>query len=275
MTDEVSPSEKLRDFLSEYFRENERLVIANPSTHLRDNIQNFAKQKGLEVPSLNYDDVTSALWNMALERIIRPVFDERYGSFPELVSFRRTEYGARLLEGVPIDRPNQYLDYLKSQVSDIDSRIVVYLQESLQAYNLGLYFSSSVMLGVASEALFEILIDAYINAIQSSTEQTKFSNKVSGRGISQQYDEFKKKLPDLVGKNGITGRDDHSTRRLREEFKHAMEITFDLIRSYRDYAAHPRDGVVPRHIIKGNLDAFPLFCQRMYEVIEWLQLNKI
>ena len=99
---------------------------------------------------------------------------------------------------------------------------------------------------------------------------------VANSGISQQYDKFvKKKLSDLTGTSGITAADSSSTKRLRKNFEHAIKVTFDCIRSYRDYAAHPRDSVVPRHIIKGHLEAFPLFCQRVYEAIEWLHKNKI
>jgi len=136
-------------------------------------------------------------------------------------------------------------------------------------------FFKTYLLGVAAEKLFELLISAYTNAIQSLNAKQKFQKMVAKSGISQQYDEFKKKIPDLTGKNGITASDPPSTKRLRENFKHAIEITFDSIRSYRDYAAHPRNGVVPRHIIKGHLEAFPLFCQRVYEAIEWLDKNKV
>ena len=52
-------------------------------------------------------------------------------------------------------------------------------------------------------------------------------------------------------------------------------VAFDILRSYRDYAAHPRDGEVPRHIIMCNLNAFPLFCQRVYQAIEWLGVNGV
>ena len=60
--------------------------------------------------------------------------------------------------------------------------------------------------------------------------------------------------------------------RQSNELRHAIEITFD---SYRNYAAHPRDGEVPRHIIKGNLGVFPLFCQRVYQGIGWFGGNDV
>jgi hypothetical protein len=110
---------------------------------------------------------------------------------------------------------------------------------------------------------------------ESPNVQTQFNQRTVGREISQQYDEFKKKLPDLVGTNGPTGQDGTLTRRLTDGFKNTTEINFDSICSYRNYAAHPRGGQVPRHIIICNLNAFPLFCQRVYQWIEWLGSNGV
>lgn len=274
MPNEGDIIETLRDLLDSYFQHHNMLRLDSYNKNQLEKLEAFAQQHNFDVHIRNNKDVIySMLWDMVMERIIEPIFREDLAL--KIAGFRPTKYGKKLLQGLPIDRPNKYLDYLTSQVPNIDSQVVVYVQESLGSYNLGCYFASSVMLGVASERLFELLIDAYTNAIQNPDAQEKFRKRTVGRGISQQYDEFKKKLPDLIGKNGITDKDGPSTRRLRYEFKHAIEITFDSIRSHRDYAAHPRDGIVPRHIIKGHLEAFPLFCQRVYEAIEWLNKNKI
>jgi hypothetical protein len=281
MTDENNLSEELRSLLCQYFQTKIRLEIRN-EYKLAEELGKFAADKGCD--SLDFSDMSAivptlvrVLWDMVMERVVEPELG--IPSNPPgdagIKALRRTEYGKQLLQGLPIDRPNKYLDHLKSRVPDIDPQIIVYVRESLRSYNLGCYFASSVMLGVASERLFELLIDAYADAIQDSTKQDRFRRKVAGKGISQQYQEFKKKLPDLVGSNGITAGDGPSTTRFRREFRHAVEITLDSIRSYRDYAAHPRDGEVPPHIIMCNLNAFPLFCQRLYQAIEWLGKNVV
>ena len=275
MLDEDNTSEELREFLCQYFRNRTRLEFNNTIKPFRE-LESFAEREGID--SFNFSDestesmTTAALWDMVMGQVIKPVFKLRTAD-PGICGFRLTKYGEQLLQGLPIDRPNKYIDYLESQVPNIDSQIIAYVRESLHSYNLGCYFAASVMLGVAAERLFELLVDAYTNSIQNPNAQQQFRQRTANRGISQQYDEFKKKLPDLVGSNGITAEDGPSATRFRQEFKHAIGITFDLIRSYRDYAAHPRDGEVPRHIIKGNLDAFPLFCQRLYQAIEWLGGN--
>ena len=262
--------EALRDLLDHYFRHNERLRILNAES-IQKQLQDFARKQDIEIVVPEEKQIYPILWDMVMERIIQPAIEKIvYG--PGIAAFCRTEYGEKFLQGLPIDRPNQYLDYLESEVPNIDKRIPVYVRESLDCYNLGCYFASSVMLGVATETLFELLIDAYTKYIPKQNEQTQFKQKTEGKSISIQYNEFKKKLSDLTGKNGIEAADPTSTRYLQEYFKHDIEITFNCIRSYRNYAAHPRsNGVVPRHIIMGHLNAFPPFCSHIYQAIDDLK----
>jgi hypothetical protein len=265
----------LRCFLCEYFKERETLGIESEPS-LLDTIKSFAGSRGIQNPmqkGASYHEVISELWNMTMERILELKWSG--GSISGVQGFNCTEYGRQLLEGPPIDRPNEYIDHLKKQVPKIDEQVIVYVRESLTAFNRDCCFASAVMLGVASERLFELLLDAYANAMHDQKKQTRFRQKIAGRGVRTQYTLFLTKLCDLTGKNGITDKDPSSTTRLRQDLKHAVKITFESIRSYRDYAAHPRNGVVPRHIIRDHLAGFPLFCQRLYQAIEWLKNNKI
>ena len=260
-------TETLRDLLDCYFRQNLSIGISG----IKNELQEFAQKQNIEIAILSEQQIYQLLWDMVMERIIQPTF-VRDGNSLKVPSFYRTEYGENFLQGLPIDRPNQYLDYLQSEVPNIDKQIPVYVRESLDCYNLGCYFASSVMLGVATETLFELLIDAYTKFIPTQREQTQFKQKTEGKSISIQYNEFMKKLPTLTGKNGIEADDSTATRYLREDFKHDIEITFNCIRSYRNYAAHPRNnGVVPRHIIMGHFYAFPLFCSHIYQAIDYFK----
>jgi hypothetical protein len=272
MSNATKHIEALRDLLDHYFRHNERLRILNAES-IQKQLQDFARKQDIEIVVPEEKQIYPILWDMVMERIIQPAIEKIvYG--PGIAAFCRTEYGENFLQGLPIDRPNQYLDYLESEVSNIDQQILVYVRESLDCYNLGCYFASSVMLGVATETLFDLLLDAYTTSISTPNAQTQFKKSTEGKAISKQYDEFNKKLPDLTGTNGIEAVDSTATRYLREDFKHAIEITLKCILSYRNYAAHPRsNGVVPRHIIMGHLNAFPLFCSHIYQAIDYLKQN--
>jgi len=268
MSNENEKTESLRDLLDCYFQQHKGIRIMDSVENV---LQKFAEEQNIKVEKLRERQIYQVLWDMVMERIIQPAFT-KHNQFAEITSFYLTEYGENFLQGLPIDRPNQYLDYLESEVANIDQRILVYVRESLDCYNLGCDFASSVMLGVATETLFELLLDAYTKFIPTPKAQTEFKKRTEGKTISKQYDEFKNKLPDLTGTNGIEAADATSTRYLREDFKHAIEVTFNCIRSYRNYAAHPRsNGVVPRHIIMGHLNAFPPFCSHIYQAIDYLK----
>jgi hypothetical protein len=75
--------------------------------------------------------------------------------------FSITSYGKQVLEAtegeiVPHD-PENYIANLKKRIIGLDSIVLMYLQESLQCHLKGNYLASSVMLGVASEATFNVL----------------------------------------------------------------------------------------------------------------------
>lgn len=270
--------EELRDLLYKYMASRSGLNLSN-RRGWQETLGAFAAELGLEAPDdIQYTNtVLSELWSMAIEGIVEPTWSDVafVGASRYLITgFGLTKHGKALLEGPPIDRPNQYIDYLKEQVSAIndEDEVITYVRESLTAYNHQCYFAATVMLGIASERLFEILLDTYINFMPDPDAQAQFKSKITGKGISKQYEEFMKKLPDFTGSDGITGEDRPTTNRLRRDFGHAMKVTFDTIRSYRDYAAHPRtNGVVPRDVILMNLTGFPMFCQRLYNAIEWLK----
>lgn len=152
--------EALRDLLDRYFLQNKNLKIVDLDKPLLEKLQSFAKDEALEVDiPQNKQILHTILWDMVMERVTQPTFDENR-IYSNITGFQLTEYGEKLLQGLPIDRPNQYLDYLKSKVPTIqfDPQIIVYVRENLACYNLSCYFASSVMLGVAAEKLFELLI---------------------------------------------------------------------------------------------------------------------
>ena len=132
-------SEELRNIIYKYLQTKSLLNADNPEQIL----EKFAVMEHLEWPG---GDVWGTLWDMIMERIIKPRWHTTAGS---LERFQLTEYGENLLKGLPIDRPNKYIEYLRSQVPNIDPRIIVYVEESLKSYNLGCYFASAIVLGVA------------------------------------------------------------------------------------------------------------------------------
>ncbi len=263
-------SEELRDLLDKYFQQIGDLNLNGYTPHQA--LEQFAKDQGLTVNVIEDNhQIYTILWDMVMQQIIQPTISSVSGaSSPVIITgFHLTEWGEKALQGLPVDRPNQYLDHLKAEVPGIDTEILDYVRESLTCYNVGCYLASSVMLGAASEKLFTLLLEAYTDAIADVSKREKFRKSIDGVSVSRQYNEFEKKLPDLTGKNGALPKD------LKVDFDHYIQVIFILIRLYRNYAGHPGGKTIPRHIVLADLNIFPPYCRHLYKVMEWFHNNPI
>ena len=107
-----------------------------------------------------------------------------------------TEYGKEAIlqeDWSPYD-PEGYLNALKAKIPVIDDVTLTYIGETVAAYNRRHLLSATLTIGVASENLMLLLIEAYTNWIPNATRKASFQNKVNGRFISTQYGEFKKEF---------------------------------------------------------------------------------
>lgn len=96
-----------------------------------------------------------------------------------------TEYGKEALlkeDWLPYD-PEGYFSALKTKVPTIDEITLTYIGESVAAYNRRNLLSATLTLGVASENLMLLLVEAYINWLPAA-RKTTFEKKVAGRFIS-------------------------------------------------------------------------------------------
>jgi hypothetical protein len=81
-----------------------------------------------------------------------------------------TEYGKQAFLSqawLPYD-PDGYLKALKEKVPEIDDVTFVYIGESVAAFNRRHLLSATVTLGVASENLMLLLIEAYLNWLKDA-----------------------------------------------------------------------------------------------------------
>jgi len=126
------------------------------------------------MPQEDRERVRQIVWEFILQGILAIGLNEADLGLP-FVSV--TEHGKKVLESgeiwLPYD-PDGYLKNLKTEIPNIDPIIEMYITENLQAYLKGLMFSSAVMLGVASEQAFLILLDTLTNALKNPKEKKKF-----------------------------------------------------------------------------------------------------
>ena len=240
-----------------------------------------AKDKGLlkeeNVSSLyssapyleNYDRVRvqNILWDLIIEGIIRPgLGDGMNESFP---FFHVTEKGEEILKEdsvTPYD-PDSYLKIINKEVPNVDNVIIKYLDESLKTFRIGCLLSSTISLGCASEKTFMILIESFINAIENGETKKKFAKLIEGRTIKRQFDEFVKYYNSSF-KSKLNGD-------LRDGFETTVLGIFGIIRANRNDSGHPTGKEVDREQLYANIIIFRTYLKKVYNLIDWLQDNKI
>jgi len=178
-----------------------------------------------------------------------------------------TRYGEEVLQAeqpIPND-PDGYLKYLKGEIQNIDDVILLYATEALQAYRRGLMFASAVMLGVASEKAFLLLLEAYANCLQDKDRRARFEERARGL-IKRKFDEFKKDLQGL-----------RSTlpKSLEDDLDTWIDGVFNLIRICRNDAGHPTGKKIDRRLAYANMQLFAPYCKRLYELIDHFNTNPI
>ncbi len=182
--------------------------------------------------------------------------------------FSITDYGKKVLEAVegeivPHD-PENYITNLKKRIEGLDSLVLPYLQECLQCHLRGNYLASSVMLGVASEATFDLLYNWML-------EKDNVTNP-----------ELKKRLEKFQNKNDLEGKFDLVYRELdkikttfdleiREIMQTNLNGIFTLIRMQRNDSGHPTGKTVSKDQMLVYLQMFPSYCETVYRILNYLK----
>ncbi|MEK6839922.1 MAG: hypothetical protein AABX72_03200 [Nanoarchaeota archaeon] len=175
-----------------------------------------------------------------------------------------TEYGKEAFlaeDWLPYD-PEGYVKALKVKVPTIDDITLAYIGEAIAAYNRRHLLSATITLGVASENLMLLLIEAYTDWIPNVTRKTGFQKKVADRFISTQYKEFKKEFV-------------NDLKSLPKEFQSDWETyldgVFNFVRLNRNDAGHPTGKQFDAKVVYANLQVFAEYAQFIFKLIEHFQ----
>lgn len=126
----------------------------------------------------------------------------------------------------------------------------------MQAFRSGCLLSSTVMLGVATEHTFLILLETIEKNTSCNTRyQTVFSQKT----ILQKINKFKNIL-------------DQDMKDLPSEIKEDLDTNFlgilSIIRNFRNQSGHPSGKIIDREQIYVLLNLFIPFCRKLYQLID-------
>lgn len=186
------------------------------------------------------------------------------GSDSEYPWITITEYGKEIFlseNWLPYD-PEGYVKELKAQIPDLDEVTLSYIAESIAAFNRRHLLSATITLGVASENLMLLLIEAYTESIQDAGRQTAFKKKTEDKWISTQYKEFKKEFP-----NDVKFLD----KQLQADWETYLDGIFNFIRLNRNDAGHPTGKELSAKVVNANLQIFAEYAKYVCLLIKALK----
>lgn len=130
-------------------------------------------------------------WDLFRQGIITLGYNDSNREFP---FFRVSRFGSRLIQNQNVyffHDVSTYESLILKEIPTIDQVTLLYLKEAMQAFRSGCILSSTVMLGVATEHTFLLLLEQLET---SSTHSKTFKNVFSERTILQKVNKFKNTL---------------------------------------------------------------------------------
>lgn len=200
--------------------------------------------------NLERESINEIIWDLVIQRIIGITSQ----GLPWLYV---TDYGKKIVKTsspIPYDRDN-YLATIYTDNPNLDNIAKSYLEESLTCLRGGAYRASAVMLGVASERLFEILVDAF---------QIFYKLKVPliDRSKYKPFAQVRNAFMKL-----FLPRKKYLPADLCQDLEIVMDGVFLLIKNARDDSGHPSNINITREQMFSYLSLFPMYCERLNKMI--------
>jgi hypothetical protein len=197
-------------------------------------------------------------WDLFREGIITLGIDDANREFP---FFRLSSLGKRIVEGESqyfVHDVSEYEKRIKTEVPAIDNITLLYLKEALQAFRSGCILSATVMLGVATEHTFMLVLDVAEN---NPSREAKFSTISKERTILQRVNKFRKLIePELP----------NFPSELKEDWDTNFSGILSIIRNFRNESGHPTGKIIGREQAYVLLQLFLPYCKKMYQLKSYL-----
>ncbi len=200
----------------------------------------------------SYEEVRAT----TLEGIITLGSDDNNREFPH---FRVSRMGQRIINHQDtyfFHDVDTYAKLITAEVPAIDPVTLVYVKEAMQAFRSGCILSATVMLGVATEHTFLLLLEAVST---SPTNAPLFASVLKEKSLLPKANKFKKVL-------------DHHAKTLPREVQEDLDTRFagilSIIRTFRNEAGHPTGKVIDREQAYVLLNLFIPYCRKMYQLKE-------
>ena len=270
-------TEELRAFLLEFLKTFSEQHQPLQFQLCLNGVERLAREKCLERlgpgAALREEDgarLKHVVWDLILERVLVPSSKSVTSINDGWPFLSITDHGRKVIaeqKPVPYD-PDGYLARLKQNTGGLHATVEAYLAEALTTFRTGNTMASAVMLGAASEMVFNELCAAIIQGFSVPSEATKFQEKTSPKknmvervnAVSAWLSQKKNQLP---------------TDWQNVERHHLVHKVADIIRNRRNDSGHPQDPPMkPSHEeMYALLMMFPDYCEKLYSLKTWLNAN--
>lgn len=214
-------------------------------------------------PHLSENDAELArevFWDLFRQGITTLGCDNANREFP---FFKVSSFGQKVLANQNVyffHDLESYTKLIRSNVPNINDTTLLYLQEAMQSFRVGCMLAATVMLGVASEHSFLLLVEA---AEQSPKYGTHFGSVSKERTILQKFRKFRAAFE----KNVQAG--------LPNEIKENLDIEFNgilsVIRTFRNDSGHPSGKILEREQTYVLLQMFVPYCRKLYQLMDFFR----
>ena len=183
---------------------------------------------------------------------------------PQYPHFRVSLYGNKLIEGHNtyfFHDISSYTKLINDNISSIDSITLLYLQEAMQAFKAGCILSSTVMLGVATEHTFLLLLE---DIEKNDSYHSVFKAVFKQKSILQKVNKFKNILDQKI-------KDFPSA--IKEDIDTNFAGILSIIRNFRNQSGHPTGNIIDREQTYVLLQLFVPYCKKMYQLREFFKTS--
>lgn len=173
-------------------------------------------------------------WELFRQGVITLGLNDANRNFPHI---RITGFGRRLLENDSayfFHDVSSYTKAIQSEVPNINETTLLYLREAMQAFRASCILSATVMLGVATEHTFLLLLEIIEN---NQNYQQTYQSVFTQRTILSKINKFKNIL-------------DQNQETLSREIKEDLDTNFagilSIVRNFRNQSGHPTGKIIDR-----------------------------
>jgi len=236
--------------VAEVFQRREQTILAPSFLHHDPHLSGNDTELAREV-----------FWDLFRQAVITLGCDNANQNYP---FFSLSHFGKKILTNQNVyffHDLESYTRLIQSNVPGINAITLLYLQEAMQSFKTGCMLAATVMLGVASEHSFLLLVEA---AEQSPKYGSHFGSVSKERTILQKFRKFR-----AAFEKNVLPAIPHG------DIRENLEIEFDgilsVIRTFRNESGHPSGKIMEREQTYVLLQMFVPYCKKLYQLIDFLQ----